>query len=126
MLEVSCAIIEYKEKVLICQRSSSMELPLKWEFPGGKLENNESKETCLIREIKEELGLTISIKKEIQTVIHEYPSFKVKLYAFICNIESGFIIKKEHCKIAWVTKSELLNYYLAEADIPVVKHYIKN
>ncbi len=59
MLNVTCAIILFQNKILVTQRSESMKLPLKWEFPGGKLEPGESEEACIIREIKEELNLNI-------------------------------------------------------------------
>ena len=55
VLKVTCAIIYFKDKILVVQRSESMPLPLKWEFPGGKIENNESEEDCIKREIKEEI-----------------------------------------------------------------------
>ena len=60
MLQVTCAIIQHADKILICQRLASMKLPLKWEFPGGKIETGESKEECLRREIKEEFILLLS------------------------------------------------------------------
>ncbi|WP_341832439.1 NUDIX domain-containing protein [Sphingobacterium thalpophilum] len=68
MLQVTCAIIEHANKILICQRSASMKLPLKWEFPGGKIETGESKEECLRREIKEELQIDISIHSALTMV----------------------------------------------------------
>ncbi len=63
MLQVTCAIIEHADKILICQRSTSMKLPLKWEFPGGKIEPGESKGDCLRREIKEELDIENGISR---------------------------------------------------------------
>lgn len=70
MLQVTCAIIEHNNKVLICQCSSMMKLPMKWQFPGGKIEQDESKEDCLQREVKEELGMIITIDRALNPVEH--------------------------------------------------------
>ncbi|MND73971.1 CTP pyrophosphohydrolase [compost metagenome] len=79
MLQVTCAIIQHANKILICQRSASMKLPLKWEFPGGKIETGESKEECLCREIKEELHIDISIHSALTIVEHHYADFSLLL-----------------------------------------------
>lgn len=93
MLQVTCAIIEHNNKVLICQRSATMKLPMKWEFPGGKIE---SKEDCLQREIKEELSMIITIDRALMPVEHQYPDFCICLYPFICKWESGKVLPTEH------------------------------
>ena len=83
MIEVTCAIIEHNNKVLITQRSAKMALPLKWEFPGGKIEKNETAEACLIREILEELDVNIKITKQLKSNTHEYSETKIiKLIPF--------------------------------------------
>jgi 8-oxo-dGTP diphosphatase len=125
MIEVTCAIIEKDDKVLCAQRSELMKLPLKWEFPGGKLETGETLENCLIREIKEELGIEISIKMKLPPNIHVYDSPKVIcLYPFICTIQSGTISLKEHKQVAWLNLNDLKELNWAEADIPILNHYI--
>lgn len=124
MLQVTCAIIEHKGKVLICQRSAQMRLPLKWEFPGGKVEPDESKEECLAREIREELGITIRIDRELSTVKHYYPDFSLCLYPFVCSLVSGILSPAEHAQAIWTTKDELPGYDWAEADVPVVVEYL--
>ncbi|MBD1435172.1 (deoxy)nucleoside triphosphate pyrophosphohydrolase [Sphingobacterium sp. DN00404] len=121
MLHVTCAIIEHNNKILICQRSASMKLPLKWEFPGGKIEGEESKEECLKREIKEELGLEIEVGSALTHVEHYYPEFSLYLYPFLCKWTRGSLAITEHVQAIWVNKSELKNYDWAEADVPVVK-----
>lgn len=68
MLQVTCAIIQHADKILICQRSASMKLALKWEFPGGKIETGESKEECLHREVKEELNIDIIVHSALTMV----------------------------------------------------------
>ncbi|WP_223583041.1 (deoxy)nucleoside triphosphate pyrophosphohydrolase [Sphingobacterium sp. GVS05A] len=96
MLQVTCAIIQHANKILICQRSASMKLPLKWEFPGGKIETGESKEECLHREIKEELHIDINIHSALTMVEHHYADFSLQLYPFVCSLESGEVKALEH------------------------------
>jgi len=121
MLHVTCAIIEHQGKVLICQRSASMKLPLKWEFPGGKIEGEESKEECLKREIKEELGLEIEVGSPLPHVEHHYPEFSIRLYPFLCKWTGGSLAIAEHAQAIWVSHDELKNYDWAEADVPIVR-----
>ena len=125
MIEVTCAIIEHNNKVLITQRSEKMALPLKWEFPGGKIEMNETAEACLIREILEELDINIKIKKQLNSNTHEYSETKIiKLIPFICQLVSGEIKLTEHANFLWLNKSELINLDWAEADIPILNEYL--
>ncbi|TYR36140.1 (deoxy)nucleoside triphosphate pyrophosphohydrolase [Sphingobacterium phlebotomi] len=121
MLHVTCAIIEHDNKILICQRSERMKLPLKWEFPGGKIENGESKEDCLRREIREELGLAIEVGSALTVVEHQYPEFSLRLYPFLCKWAGGSLAIAEHAQAIWVSYNDLKNYDWAEADVPVVK-----
>ena len=125
MLHVTCAIIEHNNKTLICQRSASMKLPLKWEFPGGKIEDGESKENCLEREIHEELGLEIEIKSALTPVVHHYPEFSLCLYPFLCKWTGGLLAIAEHAQAIWVDKNELKNYDWAEADVPIVNEIMQ-
>ena len=127
MIEVTCAIIEHNNKVLITQRSEKMALPLKWEFPGGKIEKNETAEACLIREILEELDINIKIKKQLNSNTHEYSETKIiKLMPFICQLVSGEIKLTEHANFLWLSKIELVNLDWAEADIPILNEYLNN
>ncbi len=125
MLEVTCAIIVHDDKILICQRSATMKLPLKWEFPGGKIERNESKEDCLCREIQEELGVGITIKQTLTPVEYHYPDFSICLSPFVCTLESGTVQPAEHAQALWVEAAQLLSYDWAEADVPVVMEYLQ-
>lgn len=124
MLEVACAILKANDKFLICQRSEIMKLPLKWEFPGGKIESGETKEDCLRREIEEELGVKIIVGPELKAVSHMYPTFSI-FYPFICQIESGEIKLSEHAQYLWVNKHQLLNFDWAEADLPIVHEILR-
>ncbi|MBD1426728.1 (deoxy)nucleoside triphosphate pyrophosphohydrolase [Sphingobacterium arenae] len=125
MLHVTCAIIENDKKILICQRSKQMKLPLKWEFPGGKVEIGESKENCLEREIHEELGLEIEIESTLTPVVHHYPEFSLRLYPFLCKWTGGSLAIAEHAQAIWVDKNELQNYDWAEADVPIMNELMQ-
>ena len=125
MLHVTCAIIEHENKILICQRSERMKLPLKWEFPGGKVETGESKEDCLKREIREELGLEIEIESALTAVEHHYPEFSLRLYPFLCKWTGGSLAIAEHAQAIWVDKNELQDYDWAEADVPIMNELMQ-
>lgn len=123
-LIVTCAIIENTDTVLVVQRSSTMSLPLKWEFPGGKIENGETEEECIIREIKEELNLEIEVSKRLCHSIFHYPNFSIELIPFLAIQIGGQIMLNEHADYKYLEKNELLNLVWAEADIPIVKEYL--
>lgn len=125
MLHVTCAIIKHNDKILICQRSAKMKLPLKWEFPGGKIEAGESKEESLIREIKEELGIDITVGRALEIVEYHYSEFSICLYPFLCKWTGGTLAIAEHAQTIWVDNSDLLNYDWAAADLPIVKELMQ-
>lgn len=125
MLHVTCAIILFKNKILVTQRSEYMKLPLKWEFPGGKLEKGENEEHCIVREIKEELNINISPLKKLSNSIHDYGSFKINLIPFIAEYISGEIELSEHKAYKLLDKNELLSLDWAEADLPIVEELLK-
>ena len=122
-LSVTCAIIHFGKKVLAVQRSESMSLPLKWEFPGGKIEPGESEEDCIKREIFEELDIHIKIERKLTPVIHHYPNIKINLIPFIAEYASGDLKLTEHSDYVLVDKEELYKLDWAEADLPVLKEY---
>ncbi len=124
MLRVTCAIIEFNQKVLIAQRNQNMLLPYKWEFPGGKVERGEQDEVCIVREVKEELNLNIEVQSRLTPVTHHYDTFSLELFPFICSTTSREFELKEHAQVLWVDSQDLLNYDWAEADIPIVKEYL--
>ncbi|MBT1073557.1 (deoxy)nucleoside triphosphate pyrophosphohydrolase [Geobacter chapellei] len=125
-VHVTCAIIEKDDLVLAAQRSASMSLPLKWEFPGGKIDPDESCEECLQREIMEELGITVTISSALPSHTHCYTSFTVTLYPFICTIDKGEIVLHEHAAITWLAPEKLCELDWAEADLPVIETYLKD
>lgn len=102
-----------------------MSMPLKWEFPGGKIDEGENPEECLKRELIEELGVEISIGEPLPVRTHHYPLFTVTLYPFICEIVSGEITLHEHSAMVWLAREELHKLDWAEADWPVIDEYQK-
>ncbi|MCG2429506.1 (deoxy)nucleoside triphosphate pyrophosphohydrolase [Aequorivita xiaoshiensis] len=122
MIEVVCAIILKDDKILITQRSEKMKLPLKWEFPGGKINKGESEEEAIIREIKEELSIKIIPLKKISYNIHDYGSFKIRLTAYLCDYIAGEIELLEHKDFRLVAFEDLNEYDIADADIPFIEN----
>ncbi|GAB2760447.1 (deoxy)nucleoside triphosphate pyrophosphohydrolase [Actinomadura fibrosa] len=103
-----------------------MHLPLKWEFPGGKVNKGEELESCLEREIKEELGIEINIIERLPSNKHIYSQSKsIELIPFRCSLQTSEIELKEHLKIEWVALHDLNTLDWAAADIPIVQYYIQ-
>jgi len=127
IIPVVCAIIEQDDLVLCALRSEQMSLPGKWEFPGGKLELNELPEDALIREIKEELNVSIEITESLTISDYSYvPEKVIRLIPFRCVIQNNEIpIAAEHAELRWVKKEDLLNLNWAEADVPIVLNYMQ-
>jgi 8-oxo-dGTP diphosphatase len=116
----SSLIIKKGNLFYVVQRPFKGEVGGKWEFPGGKIESNESKDEALKREIKEELDLDIKIEKFLLTSNHEYKSFKIKLHFFLCSILQGKPILTEHINEQWVLKKDINKVDFAEADLAVL------
>ncbi|WP_255667658.1 (deoxy)nucleoside triphosphate pyrophosphohydrolase [Flavobacterium sp. ENC] len=125
IINVTCAIILKDEKILVAQRNEKMKLPLKWEFPGGKLEFNESEIDCIKREVKEEININIEVLQKLSNNIHDYGSFKINLIPFLTHYISGEVKLAEHKDYKLVEKSELLNLDWADADLPIVEEFLK-
>lgn len=123
-IHVTCAIIEHDGLVLATQRSAAMSMPLKWEFPGGKIDPGESAEDCLRREIQEEIGIEVNIARSMPACTHLYPAFTITLYPFVCSIEKGQLALHEHADFIWLRPTELHKLDWAEADIPVLTAYV--
>ena len=121
MIEVACAIIIEKEQVLVTQRSESMPHALKWEFPGGKVKEGETPESCIKREIKEELGLKIRVDRLLHATNYRYETHSVKLIPFICKVLEGSIILAEHKSFRWVAMKDLEDLDWLDADVEIVR-----
>jgi len=122
-IEVVAAIIEHDSKILCVQRGSSKleYISNKWEFPGGKIEADETAVDAIIREIKEELHITIMTPTFFTTVIHQYPDFKIKLDFFNCSTANRDIVLTEHINSVWLSPPEMKALDWAAADIPAVE-----
>jgi len=123
-LQVACAIIERGGAVLATQRSTTMSLPRKWEFPGGKIASGELPAECLRRELLEELGLYITVGRALPRHTHSYHTFTVTLHPFVCTIASGEITLHEHAAFSWLPPEDLHTLDWADADLPVIQTYI--
>jgi 8-oxo-dGTP diphosphatase len=125
IIPVTCAVIFHQGKVLAAQRSATMDLPGKWEFPGGKLESGENPEDCLIREIREEISIEIKIFGALQSNEHSYFAEKIiRLIPFLATWEDGDIRLLEHSEVKWIGPEELFSLDWAAADVPIV-HELK-
>ena len=125
IIEVVGAAIIKEEKVLAMQRSEQMTLSGMWEFPGGKVEADETEQEALIREIKEELNVTINILDYINEASYDYEFGTVQLKVYTAEIISGQITLEEHSDGKWVTADELKNIDWAPVDIPAAKAWVK-
>jgi len=121
MTEVTCAIIRRGDLVLATQRGEGMAHPLKWEFPGGKIRPGESPETCITREIQEELGVLLRIEKKLPPVVHRYGGVTISLIPFIGTIGEGHIRLAEHRACRWLSAGELDEADWLEADAELVR-----
>lgn len=123
-IDVTCAIIEKNGQVLAAQRGPGMTMPFKWEFPGGKINPGETAQECIIREIKEELGIEIQIKTMLPQSSHAYPDLHIRLHPFVCRITRGDIQPTEHHAVQWTGHDQLPTLEWAEADVAVVQSYL--
>jgi 8-oxo-dGTP diphosphatase len=125
-IKVACAVIERSGCILAAQRSESMSLPLKWEFPGGKIRAKESPEGCLVREIREELGIAIEVVASLPVSVYCYDTRSIELYPYVCRIVGGEVRLAEHKAVLWGPPADLLALDWAAADAPVLESYLRH
>lgn len=116
MTEVVAALLWDGEKFMICQRPAHKARGLLWEFVGGKVEPGETREEALIRECREELGITVVVGEPFMDVTHTYPDLTVHLTLFHARIANGVPQKLEHNDIRWITVGEIGQYEFCPAD----------
>jgi len=127
-IRVVAAIIIEKGKVFATQRGYG-EFKDGWEFPGGKIEEGETPEQAIVREIEEELDTEIEVVELLDKVEYDYPKFHLSMDCFVCRIKSGDLVLKEHEAAKWLAKEELYSVDWLPADLGVVREieeYIKN
>ena len=125
-IKVVAAVIKNNNKILIARRKKGKHLEFKWEYPGGKLENNEDEKSGLKRELEEEFNIKASVENYLTESFYEYDKVKINLKAYFVNDFLGSIKLTDHDKIEWVRINELQNYDFAPADIPINNYLIKN
>ena len=126
MKRVTAAVLEKDGRVLLARRRAGDALAGKWEFPGGKLEEGETPEACLARELAEEFGIAAEIGAFVCSIEFEYRHFHVELLAYRARHVSGEFVLNDHSEIAWVKPEDVLSYDLASADVPVAKELLKD
>jgi len=125
MKTVTGAIIVKDKKVLILRRAPSEAFAGYWEFPGGKIEENETPEHCLVRELKEELNIEATVKRFFCESVYRYAHGEIQLLAYIAEIGNDSIKLTVHDQLAWAGKENLLDYELLPADITVARKIVR-
>jgi 8-oxo-dGTP diphosphatase len=126
MVEVVAALIWDKDRFLACQRPPHKARGLLWEFVGGKVEAGETREEALIRECREELGITVKPLDSFMEVVHEYPDLAVHLILYNAVISQGTIQLFEHVDARWIRPQEIPQYEFCPADKDILARIIKN
>jgi mutator protein MutT len=116
LIDVTAAVIEKDGRVLLAQRPSTGRHPLRWEFPGGKVEQGEGLRECLAREMAEEMGVEVAVGEKLSEVEHTYPDMNVRLIAYACEITRGRLQHIGCNAHSWVALEELVDYDLLPPD----------
>lgn len=124
-IDVVGAVIIQNNLVLCMQRGADQSLPLMWEFPGGKVEADETPQQALQREIQEELNCHIEIGEQLESTTYEYDFGIVHLTTFYCTLVEGTPVLSEHAAMKWLPTSELDTLDWAPADVPAIEKLIK-
>ena len=125
MVIVTAGIIRKDNNILVARRKKGKHMEGYWEFPGGKIREGESPETCLKRELQEELGMEIKIGSYLMDSIYHYPEKTVCLKAYFAEYKSGTIQYNDHDQVEWTTIPELVHYRFAPADLPIVERLME-
>ncbi len=127
-IKVVAGLILQNNKLLICQRPNFKDHPLKWEFPGGKIKNDETNEEALIREINEELSINIISYEELISYNFNYKDLnkKVFIYFYLVNNFSGKILNNFHKELKWIEIKDIREYDFLEGDLKIIDHISSN
>ena len=121
MKRVVAAIIRRGDDILVCQRTRHQTMPLKWEFPGGKIEHGEQPRDALRRELDEELGITANIGDEVSRIVHTYPDGgSVELRFYLVDSYEGELENRIFNDVQWSHRSKLTDFDFLAADAPIV------
>jgi 8-oxo-dGTP diphosphatase len=122
VLVAACALIDPDGRVLIAQRPPDKSMAGLWEFPGGKVESGERPEETVIRELHEELGITIKepCLAPFTFASHAYPDFHLLMPLYVCRRWEGAVVAREHAALKWVKPRELVQYPMPPADLPLI------
>jgi 8-oxo-dGTP diphosphatase len=115
-VDVVCALILNEGKILGTRRAEKSSRAGKWEFPGGKVKADEKPENAILRELEEELDISVPIIKRLPHIVYHYPETSIRLIPFICEWEGGEIMLKDHDQYAWIARDQLFEYDWSEAD----------
>ena len=123
--DVAAAVIKKEGKYLIARRKEEKHLGGKWEFPGGKINEDETAKQCLERELEEELGIAVKIGNFIAEGYYSDDTISIRLLGYLAELISGQLKLNAHDEIRWVKAGELMNFDFAEADLPIVIEIVK-
>ena len=121
---VAGLILDAHGRLLACRRPEGKHLGGKWEFRGGKVEAGESSESALVRELEEELGITVRPWKALTPVTHDYGRGPIRLSPFLCTVISGTLHPHEHSELRWCSTDELPGLDWAAADLPILDEFL--
>lgn len=126
LIVVACALVDLDSRVLVTSRPKSKTMAGMWEFPGGKIELGETPEQALIRELKEELGITTftSCLAPVNFASHEYEDFHLLMPLYICRKWEGILQPRENQEMKWVRPVNLRDLNMPPADIPLIHSLI--
>ena len=127
-IKVVAGLILQNNKLLICQRPNFKDHPLKWEFPGGKIKNDETNEEALIREINEELSINIINYEELISYNFNYKDLnkKVFIYFYLVNNFTGKVLNNFHKELKWIEIKDIREYDFLEGDLKIIDHISSN
>ena len=126
LLVAACALVDADGRVLIAERPAGRTMAGLWEFPGGKIEPGERPEETLIRELNEELAITVreACLAPLTFASHAYPDFHLLMPLYVCRRWEGIVTAREGQQLAWVKPSRLKDYPMPPADVPLISHLV--
>lgn len=125
MIKVVAGILKKDDKILIARKKEGKSLAGYWEFPGGKIEEGETPQESLIRELMEEMRIKVKVNEYVGESIYDYGNIVISLKGYLAEILEGEITLTDHDKYEWVTLEEVCSYKIAPADIQLVEDLVE-